>query len=366
MTNTLLVALWLCGGAQAAAHRPLLYGPYMVSASSTSARICWKDASQEDCRTFEGLTPGATFSYSLPGSTAAWVGRALPDLSRPLRIAVFGDSGKGGPNQLQVAKVLETRDPDMAVLPGDIVYPRGEIENYPAKFFTPYAASLSRLPFYPAPGNHDYGFRSAEKGRKRFEESYQRIHRKPAYYSFDAGPAHFVALDDNQAYDIEAAAPIDPGSAQLSWLEEDLAASKALWKIVFLHVPLYSTMLNHGNNAFLRQALEPVFQKHKVDLVLAGHDHIYERSKSLGGVVYVTAGTGGASLYRGLTDLDWLEKQLVAFGLAWIEINGRRLTLEFVDAEGAVRDRFVLDKGRAKKRSSAASSARRRRPRRGP
>jgi 3',5'-cyclic AMP phosphodiesterase CpdA len=261
-----------------------------------------------------------------------------------LRFAAFGDSGTGGRAQQRVAALLKQSDPDLLLLLGDIVYPHGGNKDYDSKYFRPYAEWLHRIPFFPALGNHDYGFKGAEKGRRRFEEGYHRIHHKPPYYSFDAGPAHFVSLDSNQAYGIEAAAPIGPGSPQRLWLEEDLASSKAPWKFVFLHVPLYTSMTHHGDNTFLRESLEPLFRKHKVDAVFQGHDHFYERSHPIGGILYVTVGTGGGGLYQISSPQEWVAKHLMVHGLLRGKLKGTRLDLEFIDEHGKVRDHFVVEK----------------------
>jgi 3',5'-cyclic AMP phosphodiesterase CpdA len=86
------------------------------------------------------------------------------------------------------------------------------------------------------------------------------------YYSFKRGNAEFFALDSNY---------MDPD--QLAWLEKTLTESNARWKICFFHHPLYSDGKTHGPDLDLRKELEPIFVSHGVNLVLAGHDHCYER-----------------------------------------------------------------------------------------
>ncbi len=320
-----------------------LRGPYLVSASSIAAQACWRLEGLDSCLSLTGLLPGATFSYSLPGSTKAWTGRALPAPDQALRFAAFGDSGWGNSAQRRVAEVLERSDPHLALLLGDIVYHKGADKDYDEKYFRPYARLLSRLPFYPAVGNHDYGFKDLARGRRRFEEAYQRVFRKPPFYSFDAGPVHFVALDTNEAYEISAAAPIGRESAQRRWLEEDLKAAKAPWKIVFMHVPLYS-IHDHGDNASLRASLEDLLQRQGVDVVLAGHDHEYLRSKPMGGIAHLIVGTGGAPLHWGGAQPEWLEKRLSLHGFLRGEADRASLLLEFVDERGEVRDSLRLEK----------------------
>ena len=86
--------------------------------------------------------------------------------------------------------------------------------------------------------------------------------------------------------------------AQVEWLQKELAASKARWKIAYMHHPLYSSGERHGSEIDLRVLIEPLFLKHGVDVVFAGHDHFYERLKPQKGIYYITQG-GSAKLRRG-------------------------------------------------------------------
>jgi 3',5'-cyclic AMP phosphodiesterase CpdA len=66
---------------------------------------------------------------------------------------------------------------------------------------------------------------------------------------------------------------------QLEWIEKELAGSGSEWKIVYFHHPLYSSGARHGSDLTLRAVLEPLFVMYGVSVVLAGHDHFYERIK---------------------------------------------------------------------------------------
>jgi 3',5'-cyclic AMP phosphodiesterase CpdA len=319
--------------------------PYLVDASSVSAKACWREGRKDDCREFNGLEPGKEFQYEV--SSRPFTGKTLPAAGAPLRFAVFGDSGMATIGQKKVGAVLEKLEPDLVVFTGDVVYPTGVDADYDSKYFQIYGKTLSRVPVFPCPGNHDYGNsrRSAAIGEKRFRDGYARVFRRPKYYSFDAGPAHFVSLDTNGAIPVAAAEPIGLDSVQRRWLEADLARSRARWKFVFMHVPLYSTYLNHGDNPGLRASLQGLFEKYRVDAVFAGHDHLYQRSKRMGKVVYLTVGTGGGTIMPGpVEDHPWLEKEVVAFGLLKAEVDEKRLALEFMNEDGQLRDSYRIDK----------------------
>lgn len=335
-----LLAAGLCAPASARNRKP-----YLVDASSTSATACWRQAGQDACLTFDRLAPGATFEYTI--SSVPYQGKALPALGAPLRFAVLGDSGMGTIAQKKVAALLDKSSPDLVLHVGDVVYPTGRDEDYDAKYFKIYAKTISRVAVFPCPGNHDYGNakKSSAVGEKRFAQGYARVFRRPKYYSFDAGPVHFVSLDDNEADGLSAAEPIGLDGRQRRWLEKDLGAAKARWKIVFLHVPLFSTYYKHGDNGYLRATLQRLFEKHKVDAVFAGHDHIYQRSKRMNKVVYLTVGTGGGSVLPGpVSGHPWLEKERVAYGLGLVEVDQKRLTFRFLEQDGSETDRFSIDK----------------------
>lgn len=317
-------------------------GPWLVAISTASFEACAPGPGPEPvCQVFSGLRPGQSVDYAVAGATGS--AAALPD-SGPLRIVVIGDSGNGSPEQWEVARELTKARPHLVLHTGDIVYPSGSLDDYRDRYFAPYKDLLSRAPVYPAVGNHDYGNHivRTRPGRRKFEV-YRRIHRKPAYYSFDIGPAHLVSLDTSRAWGVDAAADIGPGSPQDAWLREDLAASRAPWNIVLLHVPVHASE-DHGDHEALRAWLEPLFKKHRVQLVLQGHDHIYERSKPIEGTVFMTVGSGGAKLHpdRDRPRDPRFESRLAVHGFVLAELEPSELRLRFLDKDGVARDSFTL------------------------
>ena len=80
---------------------------------------------------------------------------------------------------------------------------------------------------------------------------------------------------------------------QIKWFEEKLTADTADWKVVFFHHPPYSSGAKHGSETGLREVVEPLFLKYGVNVVLAGHEHFYERLKPQKGIYYFISGAGG-------------------------------------------------------------------------
>ena len=103
--------------------------------------------------------------------------------------------------------------------------------------------------------------------------NYDKAASTGGYYSFDYENVHFAVLDTNAM----ESGYIDD---QVEWLEKDLASTNKPWKIVMLHMGVYSTG-DHSNDSIsikIRNILPPILAKYKVDLVLQGHDHVYTRT----------------------------------------------------------------------------------------
>ena len=213
------------------------------------------------------------------GPWPIWQKLTLPLRGDAVHFAVIGDSGTGGRQQYEVAQRMaefHERYPfDFVLMLGDNMYGGEEPEDFDEKFTRPYQALLARgVTFYAALGNHDLAaqelpFEPFHMGGKR-------------YYTFTKGPAQFFALDSNY---------MDP--EQLDWLARALEKSVAPWKICFFHHPIYSSGRRHGSEVDLRLLVEPLFVRAGVNVVFAGHEHLYERMKPQQGIHYFTSGGAG-------------------------------------------------------------------------
>jgi tartrate-resistant acid phosphatase type 5 len=121
------------------------------------------------------------------------------------------------------------------------------------------------------------------------------------------------------------------GDQQVAWLDRELAASKATWKLVYGHFPLYSHSIRGHNGGMIRR-LEPTLVKHKVDLYMAGHDHTLEMLRPVKGVNYlVSGGGGGPDMSYAVTWHD--EETLYAAtggGFVALRIGKDDLVIEFI------------------------------------
>jgi acid phosphatase type 7 len=278
------------------------------------------------------LLPSTIYCYQVENDSQALTERTgfktapAPDSTDTIRFLAFGDSGGGGSDQYELQEQMLTVPYDLIIHTGDIAYEEGTLAQYQANVFDVYAELFRSIPFYPAAGNHDYKTLSAEPFRNVFNLPGDSGEK---WYSYNWGQAHFVALDTEADYKTQAA-----------WLDKDLEANPRPWKIIYLHRPPYSSG-SHGSDTGLRNALAPILKKHGVQLVLAGHDHNYERVKPQDGTTFVVTGGGG----RGTYNVD--TSGFTAFSEAVIhfvsgEIKGDELTLHAIDATGKEFDSVVI------------------------
>ena len=149
----------------------------------------------------------------------------------------------------------------------------------------------------PTPGNHDYQTEGADGYFDYFGENAGTPGE--GWYSFELGGWHIVALNTN----CDHVGGCGEGSPQLAWLEAELAANESRCTLAYMHHPRFSSA-GHGDEADL-DAIWAALYADGAELVLAGHDHTYERFAPMdpggnpdpdGGIVQLVVGTGGAPL----------------------------------------------------------------------
>lgn len=300
-----------------------------------------------------GLQPGTAYSYTVavsgrPAYTASF--RTAPT-SGPVTFVAFGDAGSGSASQQAVRDRLAQTPFDLALIAGDIVYDRGTYAEFEARYFAVYAALIDHLPFYTAPGNHDYATDRAAPYLALFHLPRQawREPDQERYYSFDYGDAHFVALDTNAPLAHIGDSVTDD---MADWLAADLRQTTRPWKVVFLHHPPYSSG-PHGSQAHVRDKLVLLFEQGGVNLMIAGHDHDYERTIPIqgdrpasfaeGGIVYLVTGGGGATLYP--VGANWFTASSRAVHhFTRVTLSGCQAQIEAIDSTGAVFDSATLQR----------------------
>ncbi len=310
--------------------------------------------SREHVLTLPRLSAGTEYHYRvLSGGVVLAAGlrfRTFPEpgTAEEFRVVVVGDTGTGNQAQLDVAAGIRLSAPDVGIHTGDFIYPRGGSDlEMDRKYFGIYAETLSRSVIYPTVGNHDL-----DDGGTVFFGSFHLPDASPGgerYYSFEYGDTLFLILDSNQGMGVE--------TAQYRWIEEQLAGSRKLWKIVSLHHPLYAAWLAVEAN---RRALDPLFARYGVDLVFQAHAHFYERFYPMrngravatgedpdyqdpDAPIYVVTGGGGGSLAQRNPGANTAYYASVYHHVR-LDFQGSRLLLSAVGRDNQVFDNMSISK----------------------
>lgn len=282
--------------------------------------------------TLTGLAPDTEYHYRVGGAgqwTADYTfrtGSAAAPGCAPFRFVAMGDGrsdDSSGPSPKWNPILMEAVDanPAFILLTGDQVRAGDDTAQW-VNWLAATEAGSRFVPLMPTLGNHDDDKVTGDGAM------YNQIFALPPnastqtedFYYFEYGDAIFVSLSMVSYKD-------DGFAQQAAWLDQVLTDHPRTWKIVFFHHPIYTGTLgiqnllelNHPPNELGQNAaLVPVFDKHKVDLVLAGHNHHYQRFQPMccggggdqgvvtgdpaTGTTYVITGGAGALTY----DLSFL------------------------------------------------------------
>jgi hypothetical protein len=369
--------------------------------------------------TLTGLTPNTTYFYSVgsgadtlaptPGNGADFNFTTPPTAGTVIntRIWVLGDAGTAGnSNPAPQTSVRDafytftgTRTPNLVLQLGDNAYNSGFDNEFQTAVFDMYPTMLRKTPFWSCLGNHETDQATAFVDTYPYFDIYTLPTAGQAggvasgtehYYSFDYGNIHFIALDSmtaNRTVDNPSTPNVNEDGPMAAWLRADLQSTTAKWIICFFHHPPY-TKGSHNSDAEgelidMRQNFLPILEAGGVDLTLAGHSHIYERSFLLDGhyglsttltaamkvnagdgrpggsgayikplnggahkgAVYATAGSSGQATF---TQGDFPHPaeyiSLLNLGSLVLDINGNRLDATFVRETGATPDTFTIIK----------------------
>lgn len=167
-------------------------------------------------------------------------------------------------------------------------------------------------------------------------DSYATLFGQPSMqYGFDAGPARIILIDSYKSPTSNAA-----------FLEKELVATSQPWKIVVVTTPLYTSPSTHPADEAQRQALQPLFDKYRVNLVMWGDNHNYERIKFPDKpTLFIQSGTGGRSHYSfdGKISASLYQNDK-DFGFTKIIIDASSLSGQFISHGGSVLDNFKITK----------------------
>lgn len=254
-----------------------------------------------------------------------------PTKTPPTRIAIAGDTGTGTPDQfatVEQMRLQSQKDPyDGLLLLGDLIYDTGDAALIEERITTPFAPiTSSGAELLPVLGNHDY--QDGEEG-----QTLEELNRDKSWYAEMVGSVKVIVLDSNQV----------ENNGQRQWLRKILSqpTPAGTWTIVAMHHPAYSAGA-HGSDLAVRETWSPLFAEFKVPLVLAGHDHDYQRSLPQDGVTYIVSG-GGATL-RPTGEEDFTAVSTSTLHYLDLQADDEKLVGRAIDHEGAIIDTFTINR----------------------
>ena len=332
---------------------PLLVGPYVMLVDDGNALVAFRHVGRvsavvawESANGARGSMPASqqgdlysallrdlpagervTYQVMIDGKEAARGScRSKPGAEHPkFRFAAFGDTRTNHQVHRAVVERLATEDIDFFLHTGDMVERGGKPEQW-TTFFKIERELMAKAPIIPAIGNHDLGNRG-------YYERYfflERWSNGRSYFVTDWGNLRIISLD--------VTIICERRCEQYRYVERALAEGAAANKlmVMFLHHPPYSSGA-HGSNETLREVIAALAKKYGVELVITGHDHNYERTKSIDGTTYIVSGSAGAPI-RAVMPSDFTASARTEPHYVLVDVDAGHLTTRAVNLRGEVFD----------------------------
>lgn len=328
----------------------------------------------------KNLKHNTKYFYKCGSDDAGWsplysfVTEPENDSSTSFRVGIFGDTQNNTFNEefqktRYISALIQNYSPGFTLHMGDIV-DNGSVTSNWKGFLSVTQELNATAPLMPVLGNHDVENKSGEQFQSPFTDFYNlfNLPGDEINYSFTYKNVRFISLFSGCA---EAAARIDQvkyktGSPEYIWLDEVLSQAEndknILWIVVYMHYPVYS--FGWSNIAKWKAAVLPLLEKHRVDLCLAGHRHVYERHSQLEngipvknisgttfpagkGTIFITNGTaGGNPTGTGGKDLPTMiftpDDKIYSFAI--MDISDESITYRVFDQDNILIDWFTIEK----------------------
>jgi hypothetical protein len=273
------------------------------------------------------LTPNTEYYYRVLPSGDLKQFRTFPTHCDTFTFLAFGDTRTDSAAHQSVINRMATCDFSFYTHTGDLVG-YGDSTLCWQTFFNIEDTLLQSKHFQPAIGNRETPY-----------WQYDTLFALPDsedYYSMNYGNTHCISLNTQ----------MDLYGSQRDWLINDLAIASndtsIDWIFVSLHRPPYSSGY-HGNQMDVRNAWCPVFETYAVDIVFCSHDHDYERTIPINGVIYIVTGGGGAPLYPVGYSL-FTAFSLSTHHFCHVSITDKKLLMQAIKPDGTVFDTLFIDK----------------------
>ncbi len=356
-----LVAVAACAGAQREWDEPtpsvLLTGPYVLLTGPNEALVAfrythggkgivrWKadtggSGSQVAQRegdlygaTLAALPRGPVISYEVEvGGKVAGTGSFRTGTApgeTAVRFAVFGDTRTNHQVHRAVIEAVAKEKIDFFLHTGDMVERGGKPEQW-ITYFQIERPLMEKAPILPSIGNHDLGNRG-------YYTTYFFLDEWTlgnSYFVTDWGNVRLISLDVNII--------CEERCRQYDFVKKALADGAAAGKlmVMFLHHPPYSSG-SHGSDLVLRDVLAKLAKAYGVELVVTGHDHDYERTKSMDGTTYIVSGSAGAPI-RAVNPQPFTAEARTEPHYVLVDVDGDRLSIRAINLRGEVFDSAVI------------------------
>ncbi len=336
-------------------------GPYLQGLSPTSVTVRWEGSqpagglievkgpggSVQGFPTTEaaafhtldvtGLVPATSYTYTVKsGAVTSPEGRftTAPAGGTSMSFLVYGDNRTDDRAHQAVVKAMQGVPSDFLVHTGDMVED-GDSERDWDHFFAAEGPMLRDRCVFACVGNHEMSGKNVERYLRYFQVGGSG---KPSlYFSVRWGNARFFILNAFANW---------AECEDRAWLEQELTRADTEegldHRFIVMHHGPYSSGYHGSNVDFCRPGLPAYLAQHKVTMVFAGHDHIYERGEQ-DGVRYILTGGGGAPLYKVSQSHPGARAIETVHHYVEVKIEGKVVKTNARRLDGSSMDDCVLD-----------------------
>ena len=303
-----------------------------------------------------GLTQGQEYRYKIGGFEGSF---RMPQETKVTKFLYLGDvqfqeSMEEYREWGEMVKEVYQAHPDLdfAVIGGDLVNSPGELAQWEA--FLDACDVFAKLPLVTVAGNHE-GVHS--------NYTYQKLFALPddapgglsgeEFYAFDFGDIRFLMLDSSFLTE-ERKASMGDGEWQAEeerverWIRRESVDCQKPWLAAVIHHPVYGMHDEDTVSPQIRRLWAPLLETGGVRIVFSGHQHLYQRTRPIHGVVYLMGNSGQreSRFFHG-NNLPEYTQQIYDRGANYqiVEAGARRLKMTSYNKKGLVIDETVLGRG---------------------